>query len=193
MPYWRRVLDGADEMARLYGFAPILTPTFEYTGVFARTSGEGTDVVDKEMYTFEDRGGDSLTLRPEATAQVVRAYIQHGMHTLPQPVRLSYNGIPAFRYDRPQAGRVREHHQFGCEVIGEQDAVVDAELIELLWRFYARLELRDLTLLVNSIGCPLCRPAYIEQLVAYYRRHENEICDDCRARITRNPLRLLDC
>ncbi|GAC1404498.1 MAG: histidine--tRNA ligase [Chloroflexota bacterium] len=193
MPYWRTVLSTADEMARLYGFGLVVPPTFEYTGVFARSSGEGTDVVDKEMYTFEDRGGDSLTLRPEVTAQVVRAYLQHGLHTLPQPVRLYYNGLPAFRYDRPQAGRLREHHQFGCEVIGEQDATVDAELIELLWRFYERLGLRDLTLLVNSIGCPLCRPAYIERLVAYYRQHEAAICDDCRSRLTRNPLRLLDC
>jgi histidyl-tRNA synthetase len=193
MPYWRHVLGTADEMARLYGFGAILTPTFEHTGVFARTSGEGTDVVDKEMYTFEDRGGDSLTLRPEVTAQVVRAYLQHGMHTLPQPVRLYYNGVSAFRYDRPQAGRLREHHQIGCEVIGEQDAAVDAELIELLWRFYERVGLRDLTLLVNSIGCPLCRPAYLERLVAYYRQYEDRICEDCRVRLTRNPLRLLDC
>jgi histidyl-tRNA synthetase len=193
MPYWRYVLDTADEMARLYRFGAILPPTFEYTGVFARTSGEGTDVVDKEMYTFEDRGGDSLTLRPEVTAQVVRAYLQHGMHTLPQPVRLYYNGVSAFRYDRPQAGRLREHHQIGCEVIGEQDAAVDAELIELLWRFYERLGLRDLTLMVNSIGCPLCRPAYLARLVAYYCRYAGRVCDDCRVRLARNPLRLLDC
>jgi len=193
MRYWRFVQEAADEVGRLYGFSPVLTPTFEYTGVFARTSGAGTDVVDKEMYTFEDRGGDSLTLRPEVTAQVVRAYLQHGMHTLPQPVRLYYSGLPAFRYDRPQAGRLREHHQFGCEVIGEAGAAVDAELIELLLHFYERLGLRDLTLLLNTIGCPLCRPAYLEKLVAYYQPYQDVVCEDCRVRLTRNPLRLLDC
>ena len=157
-----------------------------------RSVGEGTDIVEKEMYTFEDRGGDSVTLRPEGTAPVCRAYLEHGMHNLPQPVRLYYF-CPVFRYERPQAGRFRQHHQFGAEVLGDDDPSVDAEVIELAWRLMLSLGLRDLSLLVNSIGDVQCRPGYIAELQNYYSGHRDTLCADCRIRLGRNPLRLLDC
>lgn len=191
-PYWRYVQEVAERLCSLYGYKRIDTPIFEETALFVRTVGEGTDIVDKEMYTFRDKGDTSLTLRPEGTAPVCRAYIQHGMHNLPQPVKLYYFAH-IFRYDRPQAGRYRQHHQFGYEAIGESDPALDAEVIDLAWRFYSELGLRGLSLELNSIGCPECRPAYLERLVAYYRPLAEHLCRDCQARIERNPLRLLDC
>ena len=137
-------------------------------------------------------GGDNLTLRPEGTAPVCRAYLEHGMHNLPQPVRMYYF-CPVFRYERPQAGRFRQHHQFGVEVIGDPDPSVDAEVIELAWRFMDSLGLTDISLLVNNIGDAVCRPAFIDQLKAYYTGHHDKLCPDCRQRLDRNPLRLLDC
>ena len=190
-PYWRYVVAKAEELCCLYGYERIDTPTFEDTGVFERTN-PGTDIVEKEMYTFEDRGGNLMTLRPEGTAPVCRAYIEHGMHSLPQPVKLYYFAS-IFRYERPQAGRYREHHQFGLEALGDGDPAVDAEVIDLAWQLCARLGLRNLSLIINSIGDPTCRPAYIEVLRAYYADKVDRLCPDCRQRLVRNPLRLLDC
>ncbi|MBV9120943.1 MAG: histidine--tRNA ligase [Chloroflexi bacterium] len=191
-PYWDLVRETASRLARQYGFERIDTPMFEETGVFERGVGEGTDIVEKEMYTFEDKGGTSLTLRAEGTAPVVRAYLEHGMFKLPQPVKLFYI-CPIFRFERPQAGRFRQHHQFGVEALGETDPNLDAEVIELLWRLYEELEIGDLSLQINSIGDAICRPGYIELLRSYYSDHLAEVCDDDRVRFQKNPLRLLDC
>ena len=190
--YWRYIESKAVEVANRFGYGRIDTPAFEDSNLFVRSVGEGTDIVEKEMYTFEDRGGDSVTLRPEGTAPVCRAYLEHGMHNLPQPVRMYYF-CPVFRYERPQAGRFRQHHQFGVEALGDADPSVDAEVIEVAWELMGSLGLRDITLLVNSIGDSECRPAYIERLRDYYSGHHERLCDDCRDRLGRNPLRLLDC
>jgi len=190
--YWRYIESKAVDLAQRYGFGRIDTPVFEDSDLFVRSVGEGTDIVEKEMYTFEDRGGDSVTLRPEGTAPVCRAYLEHGMHNLPQPVRLYYF-CPVFRYERPQAGRFREHHQFGAEVLGDADPSVDAEVIELAWQLMLSLGLRDISLLVNSIGDSQCRPGYIAELHSYYSGHLDRLCADCRIRLGRNPLRVLDC
>ena len=182
----------AMELAGEYGFGRIDTPVFEDSDLFIRSVGEGTDIVEKEMYTFDDRGGDSVTLRPEGTAPVCRSYLEHGMHNLPQPVRMYYF-CPVFRYERPQAGRFREHHQFGLEVLGDPDPSVDAEVIEFASRFMGALGLSDINILVNSIGDPECRPAYIERLRDHYSGLKEQLCPDCLTRLDRNPLRLLDC
>ena len=189
---WRYFEARASEAAARFGYERIDTPTFEDARLYVRGVGEFTDVVEKETYTFEDRGGDRITLRPEGTAGVCRAYLQHGMGNLPQPVRLFYfNSL--FRYERPQAGRFREHHQLGIEVIGDADAAIDAEVIELAWRLLEDLDIGGLTLLVNSIGDPECRPAYVGMLKDYYSGAVDELCHNCRRRLERNPLRLLDC
>ena len=190
--YRKYVEDTAALVCRTFGFERIDTPIFEATGLFVRTVGEETDVVQKEMYTFEDRGGDSLTLRPEGTAPVCRAYIEHGMSNLPQPVRLYYC-CPIFRYERPQAGRFRQHNQFGIEVIGDADPLADLEVVQLGWTFTRNLGLTNLTLLINSIGDKECRHAYLDKLKEYYLVHLHQLCDDCRTRFDSNPLRLLDC
>ena len=168
-PYWRYVEGIARDIARRFGYGRLDTPVFESSGLFVRGVGQVTDIVEKEMYTFEDRGGDHVALRPEGTAPVCRAYLEHGMRNLPQPVRLFYF-CPIFRYDRPQAGRYRQHHQFGVEAIGDADPSVDAEVIELAWSLMSELGLSDLSLLVNSIGDSNCRPAYLEQLRTHLRR-----------------------
>jgi histidyl-tRNA synthetase len=191
-PCWRHVEQVARHVADLYGYDEIRTPTFEDTGLFLRSVGGGTDIVDKEMYSFQDKGGGDLTLRPEGTASIVRAYVEHGFASRPQPVRL-HSLINCFRYDRPQRGRYREFHQWDCEAIGELDPQVDAELIALLWSFYSRLGLRNLTLHLNSIGDQHCRPAYLDTLRAYYQPLAGSLCADCGRRLETNPLRLLDC
>ena len=191
-PYWRDVTAHFQRICATYGYGEIRTPVFEDTQLFQRTVGEGTDIVEKEMYTFADRGGDSLTLRPEGTAPVVRAYLEHGMHRLPQPVKLSYVAS-IFRYDRPQAGRLRQHHQFGIEALGEAEAGIDAEVIGLLLHLYRSVGLTGVSLQLNSIGDAACRPQYIAELAAYYRSHVHSLCEICRTRLERNPLRLLDC
>ncbi len=191
-PYWRYVIARGHYIAQLYGFRQITTPIFESTGLFVRGVGEGTDIVDKEMYSFRDKGGEELTLRPEFTAGIVRAYIQHGMHTMPKPVKL-YSIGPIFRYERPQAGRYRQHTQFNVEAFGEEDPSLDAEIMELARHLYADLGFKGLSFQVNSTGCPRCRPRYVELLVEHYRGHHDEICDDCKRRLKRNPLRVLDC
>jgi histidyl-tRNA synthetase len=191
-PYWRYVERAVAEVTGLYGYQRIDTPVFEETGLFTRGVGEGTDIVEKEMYTFKDKGGKSLTLRPEGTAPVCRAYVQHGLHNLPQPVKLFYLA-PIFRYERPQAGRLREHHQFGVEAIGDAGPALDAEVIDMAWGFYRLLGLTSLSIQLNSIGCRRCRPAYLDALKAYYAARAAGLCADCQARLDRNPLRLLDC
>ncbi len=191
-PYWRLVEQVVEDVARLYGYQKIVTPTFEETAVFQRGVGEGTDIVEKEMYSFEDRGGDALTLRPEGTAGVVRAYLEHGLFMKPQPVKLYYVE-PMFRYERQQRGRYREFNQFGFEALGETDPAVDAEIIALLMQIYARLGLRGLELHLNSIGDKVCRPRYVQALVDYYRPLYDDLCQDCKLRFNKNPLRLLDC
>ena len=189
-PYWHFVRKKAEEIASLYGYRRIDTPTFEDSGLFTRTVGAGTDIVEKEMYTFTDLGGGQVPLRPEGTAPVCRAYIEHGMANLPQPVKMYYLSS-IFRYERPQAGRLREHHQFGFEAIGEAGASLDAEVIDMAWRLYASLGLKDFKLKINSIGCPECRPVYIGALRKYFEALP--LCSDCTVRIQKNTLRLLDC
>ncbi len=191
-PLWHYVRKKAEEICCNYGYGRIDTPVFEATGLFTRGVGQETDIVEKEMYTFNDRSGGSFTLRPEGTAPVCRAYIEHGMNSLPQPVRLYYLA-PAFRYERPQAGRMRQHHQFGFEVIGDGSALVDAEVIRLAWRFFELLGLSRLSIVLNSIGCRQCRPVYLEKLKSFYEKNTDKLCPDCRVRLEKNPLRLLDC
>jgi histidyl-tRNA synthetase len=191
-PYWGHVRRQAESIAQLHGYGRIDTPAFEDAGLFQRSIGDATDIVEKETYTFEDRSGDMLTLRPEGTASVCRAYIEHGMHTLPQPVRLYYFA-DIFRYERPQAGRYRQHHQFGVEALGDTDPALDAEAIAVAWHLCANLGLRALTMNLNSIGCGTCRPRYLESLRGYYSHHTESLCPDCKRRLSRNALRLLDC
>ncbi len=190
--YWRYIEQKATHICQLYGYSRIDTPAFENTRLFSRSIGEKTDIVEKEMYSFEDRGGNQITLRPEGTAPVCRAYIEHGMHNQPQPVKLYYLA-PIFRYERPQAGRYRQHYQFGYEAIGDNDPVLDAEVIDMAWRFFELLGLKRLSLLINSIGCRQCRPDYLASLRQYYAQHRDKLCPDCKVRLERNTLRLLDC
>jgi len=191
-PYWRYIEQKAVNLCQLYGYERIDTPAFEDAGLFVRTVGKGTDIVEKEMYTFEDRGGNKVTLKPEGTAPVCRAYIERGLHNLPQPVKLFYFAS-IFRYERPQAGRYRQHYQFGYEAIGDDDPALDAEVIDLAWRFFESLGLRHLSLQLNSIGCKQCRPRYLTALKDYYANYTHQLCADCKTRLKRNPLRLLDC
>jgi histidyl-tRNA synthetase len=190
--YWRYIEQKAVDICQLYGYQRIDSPTFEETGLFTRSVGAGTDIVEKEMYTFADKGGKKITLRPEGTASVCRAYLEHGLHNLPQPVKLYYLAS-IFRYERPQAGRLREHHQFGCEAIGDNDPALDAEVINMAWHFFMSLNLQNLSLQLNSIGCKQCRPDYLTVLKNYYDQHAGGLCRDCHSRASRNPLRLLDC
>jgi len=191
-PYFRYIEQKATHTAQLYGYQPIETPVFEDAGLFKRSVGEETDIVDKEMYVFKDKSGSDLALRPEGTAPVLRAYIEHGMGNLPQPVKLYYFSS-LFRYERPQAGRFRQHHQFGAEAIGNGNPALDAELIDMVWNFITGLGIRDIILFINSIGCRQCRPAYLEKLKQYYSNKTDNMCDDCKTRLAKNPLRLLDC
>lgn len=190
-PYWTLVEAETRRQAALAGYGEIRTPTFEATEVFQRGVGSDTDIVEKEMYTFLDKGGDSMTLRPEATAAIVRAYLQRGMASRPQPVKV-FTLLSTFRYDKPQKGRFREFHQIDFEGIGETDPLVDAELVALQWRLYADLGLRNLSLQVNSIGDGNCRPGYVAKLREYFEQHVSGLCEDCRRRLETNPLRLLD-
>jgi len=192
-PQWDTVLDAARRTAALYGYRRISTPILEPTSLFARGVGEVTDIVQKEMYTFEDRDTTLVTMKPEGTAPVVRSYLQHGMFKLPQPVKLYYLAEPTFRHEKKQRGRLRQHHQFGCEALGEIHPQVDAELIALAAQLYQEVGLRRLSLQVNSIGDQQCRPAYIERLRAYYEPLRDQLCDECKVRLVRNPMRLLDC
>lgn len=192
--HWRYVIDKAGQLAHRFGYQRIDTPVFEQAGLFVRTVGEGTDIVEKETYTFRDRGDEEVTLRPEGTAPICRAYLEKGMHSLPQPVRLFYFS-PIFRYERPQSGRFRQHHQFGVEAIGDSNPAVDAEVIQLGWEFTKLLGLENLDLLLNTIGDSECRPIYLNSLRDYYHQPvlEGLVCPDCELRYERNVLRMLDC
>ncbi|MBR1591110.1 MAG: histidine--tRNA ligase [Acidaminococcaceae bacterium] len=189
---WRYVEGVLRELCRCFGFKEIRTPVFEHTEVFKRGIGDTTDVVEKEMYSFQDRSGRWITLRPENTASAVRSFIEHKMYAEPDPAKLFYIG-PMFRYDRPQAGRQRQFHQFGVELLGAPGPNADAEIILLAVQILRRLGLQDLQLKINTVGCPECRPAYRQKLQDYYRPHLAELCEDCRSRFDRNPMRLLDC
>jgi len=188
-----RLEELASKLAARYGYRPIETPLFEQAGVFERGIGEVTDVVEKELFLLQPReeDGERWALRPEPTAGIVRAYVQHGMQTWPQPVKVTMTG-PMFRYDRPQAGRYREFWQFDVEAIGDPGPAVDAEIIELADRFYREAGLQNVVIQLNSIGDPVCRPAYVAELTAYYRAHAAELPPLERARLERNPLRILD-
>ncbi len=190
--YWRFIETKAGAAGSLYGYQRLDTPLFEDSQLFTRSIGEGTDIVTKEMYIFHDQSNNSLALRPEGTASVCRAYIEHGMDNRPQPVKLYYFAS-IFRYERPQAGRYRQHYQFGYEAIGEASPEIDAEVIDLAWRYFASLGLQGLTLQLNTIGCGSCRPLYLEALKKYYADHRDKLCADCQKRYEKNPLRLLDC
>ncbi len=190
--YWKYVEDKVASLCQLYGYQPLTTPIFEDFQLFAHAVAGGTDLVDKEMYIFEDRKGQKLALRAEGTAPVCRAYLEHGLFNLPQPVKLYYIG-PAFRYERPQAGRYRQHHQFGFEAIGDADPALDAEVIEMAQQFFFSLGLSQFSIKLNSIGCKLCQPEYVEALKQHYSDYTEQLCPDCKVRLVKNPLRLLDC
>jgi len=190
--YYRHVETTAAGLCQRYGYERIDTPVFEDARLFVRTIGAGTDIVEKETYTFDDRSGQAMTLRPEGTAPICRAYVEHGMHNLPQPVRLFYLAS-IFRYERPQKGRYRQHQQFGAEAIGDGDPALDAEVIDMAWRFCGAVGLTGLAIQLNSIGCKVCRPAYLAELQKHYSAHVDVLCPDCRVRLQKNPLRLLDC
>lgn len=189
---WLFVENKIREICKNYGYEEIRTPTFEHTELFQRGIGESTDVVEKEMYTFTDRGGRSITLRPENTASAVRAYLQNKLYAAGNLTKLFYIGS-MFRYDRPQAGRLREFHQFGVEALGEQNPALDAEIILLAWDFLKSLGLDDLKLKINTVGCPKCRPVYRQKLQHYFSENLDELCEDCQKRLYKNPLRILDC
>lgn len=189
---WQALERTAHEICRRYAYEEIRTPLFEHTELFARGVGESSDVVSKEMYTFEDRGGRSLTLRPEGTAGVVRAFLEDSMYSRSLPVKMFYLG-PMFRYGRPQAGRLRQFHQFGVELLGTRQATADAEVIDLAMRFLTEVGLNGLELHLNSIGCPQCRAEHREKLLAFLEPKRELLCGDCGARYRRNPLRVFDC
>jgi histidyl-tRNA synthetase len=191
-PRWRFIEESARRWATRYGFQEIRIPIFEVTTLFARSIGASTDIVEKEMYTFQDRDGTSLTLRPEGTAGTVRAYIEHNRAADPVPQKYFYLG-PMFRHERPQAGRLRQFHQFGVESFGVADPRADVEVIALLWRVLSDLALPSLTLEINNLGYASDREAYQPHLVAYLRQQEDALCGNCRRRIETNPLRILDC
>ncbi len=188
---WRLMEQEAYSVFSSYGFLEIKVPVVEKTELFTRSIGETTDIVEKEMYTFADRRGDSLTLRPEGTAPVVRAYIQHKLYTTPIQ-KLYYTG-PMFRYERPQKGRYRQFYQIGAEVLGESSPRVDAEAMEMLMNLFVRLGLDGARLGINSLGCSKCRPVYKERLLAFLNERRQALCENCQRRIDSNPLRALDC
>jgi len=189
---WQFVERVAREVFERYGYAEIKVPIFEHTSLFSRSIGETTDIVEKEMYSFEDQGGEQLTLRPEATAGISRAYVEHKLHQQPGFVKFYCIG-PMFRYERPQSGRFRQFYQIDVEAIGEASPVVDAEILTMLMTFLRRLGLQQLELHLNSLGDAACRPRYREELKSYIRRHLDQLCSECQGRYERNPLRVLDC
>ena len=190
--YWRYILKKAEPLLEFFGFEKIETPILELTELFARSVGENTDIVEKEMYTLRTKGGDSLTLRPEGTAAVARAYIENGMSVRPHPVKLYYSG-PFFRHDQPQQGRYRQFYQLGAESIGDSSEAVDAELIFLAWKLLDSLGLDGYNVHINSIGDASCRPAYMRALKDYYKNRMRKVCASCKVRFKTNILRMLDC
>jgi len=191
-PYWDFVRDTVRKIALEYSFGRIDTPIIEDTNIFVRGVGSKTDIVEKEMFTFKDRGGNSISLRPENTAGIVRAYIENGLANKPQPLKLYYLGS-MFRYDQPQKGRFREFHQFGFEILGAASPASDAQMILVASNILKALGLSHFSIKINSVGCTLCRPAYKETLVNYYQGQTSRLCTHCKRRLKTNPLRLLDC
>ena len=189
---WQFVENIMREESRTYGFKEIRTPVFEHTELFARGVGQTTDVVQKEMYTFDTKGGESVTLRPEGTAGAARAVLEHALENEGLPIKASYF-VSCYRYEKPQAGRLREFHQFGLEEYGTQSPVADAELICVAQSIFDRLGLSGIRLEINSIGCPECRAKYHEALKAYFESYKGELCETCLSRLEKNPMRILDC
>jgi histidyl-tRNA synthetase len=189
--YWRFILSKIQETADLFGYQRVDTPLLEQASLFVRGVGEGTDIVEKEMYIFQDRDGDHLALRPEFTAGLMRAYLENGLYTLPSPLRIWTAG-PIFRHERPQAGRYRQHSQFDIEVIGEQDPAVDVEVISVAWHLFTSLGFYGLRLYLNSTGCPECKPTYTKALVDYFTQFATKLPPADKIRLQKNPLRILD-
>ena len=189
---WAHVLDVCRDVARDFGYAEVILPIFEHTELFSRGIGDTTDVVEKEMYTFIDRGDRSITLRPELTASMMRSYLEHDMKSRRQPVKLWGTG-PMFRYERPQKGRYRQFWQVDFETLGTPDPLADVETIDASMEIYRRLGLTNLKVLLNSVGCPACRPRHREVLCDFLEGHRTDLCDTCQGRFERNPLRILDC
>jgi len=190
--YFKKIYDIVSSVADFYGFGKIDTPILENIEIFARGTGETTDIVKKEMYVLKTKGGDILALRPELTPSIVRAYIEHGMFNLPQPVKLWYFG-PVFRYEHPQAGRYRQFWQFGFEVLGDKSPVIDAQIIQIIYNILSELKIKNLIIEINSIGDGQCRPYYKKILTNYFRNREQFLCSDCKKRLKENVLRILDC
>ena len=189
---WQFVENTMLETARLFGFREIRTPVFEHTELFVRSVGDTTDVVQKEMYTFDDNGGRSITLRPEGTAGAVRAFLEHGLRNEALPQKVSYV-TSCYRYEKPQAGRLREFHQFGVECFGAAEPQADAEIISLAAAAFEALGIKNLSLEINSIGCPECRAKFYDALREYFGSNQDELCETCKGRLERNPMRILDC
>ncbi len=190
--YWEHVKNTGENLCRNFGYNKISTPILEYHSLFEKGTGADTDIVEKEMYNFATSGGDNLTLRPEGTPPAVRAYIEHGMINLPQPVKLYYFGR-FFRHEKPQAGRYREFRQLGAEVFGDSSAIIDAETILLAYKIVKNSGINNINIEINSIGCSLCKPHYKTMLVRYLRGREKKLCRDCKKRLAKNPLRIFDC
>ena len=190
--YYQKIYDVVSDVVKFYGFSKINTPILEETELFSKGTGVSTDIVKKEMYSFRTKGGDFLTLKPEGTPSVVRSYIENGMQSLPQPVKLWYFE-PFFRYERPQAGRYRQFWQFGLEVLGEENSVVDAQVVQIFYNILEELKLKDLIVEINSIGDSQCRPYYKKLLSSYFKTRESSLCSDCKRRLKENVLRILDC
>lgn len=190
--YFQKIYKAVENVADFYRFGKIDTPIFENAELFSRGVGIGSEIVAKQMYAFRAAGGDFLALRPEGTAPVVRAYIERGMSNLPQPIKFWYFG-PFFRHEKPQAGRFRQFHQFGFEVLGESGPIIDAQIIQIFYGVLTELKFKNLTVEINSIGDSQCRPYYKKSLASYFRYRESQLCSDCRRRLRENPLRILDC
>jgi len=191
-PYFEKIYRVADDIARFYGFGKIDTPMVEDLELYEKGTGQSTDIVEKQMYTMKTKGGDALAMRPEFTPGIVRAFNEHGMLNLPQPVKL-YTFGPLFRYEHPQAGRFRQFHQVDFEVCGEESAAIDAQVIQIFYAMLRELKFSHLIIEVNSIGDAQCRPYYKKVLVNYLRPRQNSLCADCRRKVRQNPLRVLDC
>ena len=190
---WQYIENRMRAAAALAGYREVRTPVFEHTELFQRGIGDTTDVVQKEMYTFEDKGKRSVTLKPEGTAGAVRCFLEHNLYAEPLPCKMFYLNAPVFRYENPQSGRLREHHQFGMECFGAKEATVDAELILLAYHLLQDLGVGNLSVEINSIGCPNCRPVYHQRLKEFLGERIHDMCDTCKERFDRNPLRVLDC
>jgi len=191
-PFFLKIRQVGEKIADIYSFSKIDTPILEQKAIFERAVGEATDIVQKQMFATKSRGDDQLVLRPEGTAPIMRAYLQHSLGHLSQPLKLFYEG-PMFRYEQPQAGRFRQHYQIGFEIIGTNDPIYDAQIILLATNFLEELKIKKMNIQINSIGCNICRQKYKRRLLAYYENKQNELCADCRKRLSINPLRILDC